>query len=82
MPLDPQVRDYLAKGGSELSPERRREIKSELARLRSRVATVRVSANQPDATFRVDDRAIVQPQAPVRVSAGTRFATSLRRRIS
>jgi tetratricopeptide (TPR) repeat protein len=63
-------RDYLAKGGTELSPERRREIKSELARLRSRVATLRVSANQPDATFRVDDHAIVQPQGPVRVSAG------------
>ncbi|HET8934615.1 MAG TPA: tetratricopeptide repeat protein [Polyangiales bacterium] len=65
-------RDYLAKGGEELSPERRREIKQELARLRSRVATLRVSANQPDATLRVDDHVIQHPQGEMRVSAGRR----------
>lgn len=65
-------RDYLAKGGTELSPERRREIKQELARLRSRVATLRVTTNQPDATLRVDDHVIVHPEGEQRVSAGRR----------
>lgn len=65
-------RDYLAKGGEELSPERRREIKQELARLRSRVATLRVSTNQPDATLRVDDHVIQHPEGELRVSAGRR----------
>jgi hypothetical protein len=65
-------RDYLAKGGSELSPERRREIKQELARLRSRVATLRVTTNQVGSTVRVDDHVIVHPEGSQRVSAGRR----------
>ena len=65
-------RDYLAKGGSELSPERHREIKQELARLRTRVATLRVTTNQPSATVRVDDHVVVNPEGSLRVSAGRR----------
>jgi tetratricopeptide (TPR) repeat protein len=65
-------RDYLAKGGSELSPERRREIQQELARLRSRVATLRVNTSQEDATVRVDDHVVSNPRGPLRVSAGRR----------
>lgn len=65
-------RDYLAKGGTELSPERRREIKQELARLRSRVATLRVGTNRPGATVRVDDHVVVHPEGSLRVSAGRR----------
>jgi hypothetical protein len=65
-------RDYLAKGGTELSPERRREIKQELARLRSRVASLRVSTNRPGATVRVDDHVLVHPEGLLRVSAGRR----------
>ena len=65
-------RDYLAKGGNELSPERRREVKQELARLRSRLASLRVNTSQPGATIRVDDRVVVHPDGLVRVSAGRR----------
>lgn len=65
-------RDYLAKGGNELSPERRREIKQELARLRSRVASLRVSTNLPSATIRVDDHVVTNPEGALRVSAGRR----------
>jgi hypothetical protein len=65
-------RDYLAKGGSELAPERRREVQQELARLRGRVASLHLHANQPDAHFRVEDRDIMHPQGGVRVSAGRR----------
>jgi tetratricopeptide (TPR) repeat protein len=65
-------RDYLAKGGAELSEERKREIKQELARLRSRVATLRVSTNQHGAILRVDDHVLVQPEGALRVSAGRR----------
>lgn len=65
-------RDYLAKAGNELSPERRREIKQELARLRTRVASLRVTTSVPGATIRVDDHMIMHPQGMVRVSAGRR----------
>jgi tetratricopeptide (TPR) repeat protein len=65
-------RDYLAKGGDELSPERRREVKQELARLRSRLASLRVNTSQPGATIRVDDHVVVHPEGLVRVSAGRR----------
>lgn len=65
-------RDYLAKGGEELSPERRREVKQELARLRSRLASLRVNTSQPGATIRVDDHLVVHPEGLVRVSAGRR----------
>jgi len=65
-------RDYLAKGGNELSPERRREVKQELARLRSRVASLRVTTSQPGATIRVDDHVVMHPEGSVRVSAGRR----------
>ncbi|HTU63018.1 MAG TPA: PEGA domain-containing protein [Polyangiales bacterium] len=65
-------RDYLAKGGNELSPERRREVKQELARLRNRLASLRVNTSQPGATIRVDDHVVVHPEGLVRVSAGRR----------
>lgn len=65
-------RDYLAKGGNELVPERRREVQQELARLRGRVATLHLEANEPGARFRVDDREVLHPQGAVRVSAGRR----------
>jgi tetratricopeptide (TPR) repeat protein len=65
-------RDYLAKGGTELSPERRREIKQELARLRSRVASLRVATTRPGSTVRVDDHVVVHPEGSLRVSAGRR----------
>ena len=66
-------RSYLAEGQDDVAPERRSEVQSELEQLQKRVASVRITTNQPDAEVRIDDRAIDKSAGmPIRVSAGRR----------
>jgi tetratricopeptide (TPR) repeat protein len=66
-------REYLAKGGQEIAVDRRAEVSAELARLKARVGSIRVTANLPDVQIHVDDQVIKNPSAgPIRVSAGRR----------
>jgi len=64
---------YLVEGEDELSAERTGEVKRELERLRTRVASVELRASLPGATIRVDDHVVPVPESgPIRLSAGRR----------
>ena len=66
-------RAYLTEGGDEIPAERTSEVKEELARLRSRVASLRIQLSLKGAEVRVDDKVISRAESvPVRVSAGQR----------
>ncbi len=66
-------REYLAKGGQDIAADRRADVSAELARLKSRVGSIRVTANLPDVQIHVDDQLVKNPSGgPIRVSAGRR----------
>jgi tetratricopeptide (TPR) repeat protein len=66
-------REYLAKGGQEIAAERRSEVVTELSRMKSRVGSIRITANLPGVQIHVDDQLIKNPESgPIRVSAGRR----------
>ena len=68
---------YLSEGGKKLPVQRRREVEKEIEKLKQRVATLKITANEPGAVVTVDDRpAGTTPLAePVVVSAGRRKIT-------
>jgi len=65
---------YLDEGGSDVAPERKAEVESELAKIRMHIGQVILSASVPNAEFFVDGDSIGKGplKDPVRVSAGTR----------
>jgi tetratricopeptide (TPR) repeat protein len=66
-------RGYLKQGGSAIASDRRSEVLAELARLRTRVGSLRIETNQSGAQIRVDDHLIGDATSgPIRVSAGRR----------
>jgi hypothetical protein len=70
-------RSYLADGGSEIPADRRTEVTEELAHLKTRVGSLRITTNLSGADIRVDDHSVRDPYAgPVRVSAGRRQVTA------
>ena len=60
---------YLAEGGEKIEADRRKEVETDLAKLRPRVATVTVVANVSNAEVLVDDEPRGKPQELL-VSAG------------
>ncbi|MBS2013261.1 MAG: tetratricopeptide repeat protein [Deltaproteobacteria bacterium] len=64
---------YLAEGGDKVDAERKKEVESDLAKLRPRVAKLTISTNVPNAELLIDDepRGKVQ-RSPALVSAGRR----------
>jgi hypothetical protein len=65
-------RRYLADGASAIAADRRAEVVAEMSRLQTRVGTLRIDTNLPDAEIHIDDRKIKNAEAGVRVSAGQR----------
>jgi len=67
-------KQYLKQGGSEIDAERKIEVENELARVKSRISAVLLSADPADAEFFVDDVSVGKGPLTdaVRVSAGTR----------
>jgi hypothetical protein len=65
---------YLAGGGTEVSPARTEEVKRELVRLTPRVATLKITTDVPGAEVSVDDLSIGRTpfEQPTRVNAGRR----------
>jgi hypothetical protein len=68
---------FLKEGGAAVSPERRRQVEAELARLASRVAFIEVKTNAEGAEVSVDDvpAAKTPLSGPLVVSAGRRKLT-------
>lgn len=63
---------YLAQGGSEIAPARRKEVEQEQVRLRERVATLWVTADVETATLWINDQrvATLPLREPVLLNAG------------
>jgi tetratricopeptide (TPR) repeat protein len=71
--------DYLTQGGSEVPAERRMELERELARLLTRVSSLRIRPNLPGAMIRIDDHPVTPAELKsgiVRVSAGQRHVVA------
>jgi hypothetical protein len=71
---------YLHDGGAQIAPGRRDEVQKEIEKLRTRVATLEVTANLPDVDIAVDDLSVGKTPlaAPLMVSAGRRKLTATR----
>jgi hypothetical protein len=69
--------DYLAQGGTQLSPARRAAVEADLRALRARVGHLEIAVNVDGAEIRVDDQVVgTSPlAAPVLVSIGHRKIT-------
>jgi hypothetical protein len=65
---------YLAEGGKDIPPDRRRLVEKEIAKLKQRLATIEVVVNVPDADIWLDEERVgTAPLAsPLVVSAGRR----------
>jgi hypothetical protein len=72
--------DYLAQGGTQISPVRRASVEADLKALRARVGHIEIVVNVDGAEVRVDDQAVgTSPlPAPVLVSVGHRKITVAR----
>ncbi|MDB4982336.1 MAG: uncharacterized protein JWM82_3088, partial [Myxococcales bacterium] len=70
---------YLAKGGAEITEERRSEVRKEIEAQRSLIATISVRASVDGADLRLDGRLIGHSPlpGPVRVAAGTHAVEAL-----
>ncbi len=68
------LQQYLVDGGSEIAPDRRHTVERDLETLRTRVGTLTIRTNLPDATVLVDGVAIGKTplRDPVLVSIGPR----------
>lgn len=68
---------YLKDGGAQVSAARREEVQKEIDKLRTRVATLDVTTNVPDAEVSIDDISAGKTPlaAPLTVSAGRRKIT-------
>lgn len=67
------LEQYLAEGGDKIEADRRREVESDLAKLRPRVARLSVVVNVPNADVIIDDEPRGKAgRQPVLVSAGRR----------
>lgn len=68
------LEQYLREGGAEIAADRRTQVLSDVERLRSRVAYLRIEVNEAGATVSVDDRQVGVSPLPkaVAVSAGRR----------
>jgi hypothetical protein len=66
---------YLADGGAEIEPARRREVEATLGKLTGRIATLLISSNIEGAELFVDNVSVGKAplSEPVRVSVGTRM---------
>jgi tetratricopeptide (TPR) repeat protein len=73
-------RTYLKQGGSEIDTARRQEVETDIAKASARIASLVISANEPDAELFVDDVSVGHaPLADVvRVSAGQRRVSATR----
>ena len=73
-------RTYLKEGGSEIDGPRKQEVETEIAKVSARIASLVISANEPDAELFVDDVSVGHaPLADVvRVSAGQRRVSATR----
>jgi hypothetical protein len=71
---------YLKDGGGQISAGRHDEVQKEIEKLRTRVATLEVTANLPDADIAIDDVSVGKTPlaAPLVVSAGRRRLTATR----
>jgi tetratricopeptide (TPR) repeat protein len=71
---------YLTEGANEIAEERRHEVETNLAKLRSRLATVTVTTNQVGAEIYVDETRVgIAPlHEPVKVTAGRRKFVAVR----
>ncbi len=69
---------YLEDGGSEINPQRRAEVQTDLEKLKARVATLRITTTRPGAEILVDDAVVgtTPLEAPVIVGAGKRKVTA------
>ena len=64
-------KQYLEEGKDEIPADRRAEVEQDLARVRARIASVRLVTNQPGARLFVDDKEVGRaPLGPYRLSAG------------
>jgi len=65
---------YLAEGGKKVSHKRRKEVEKDIAKLKTRVAVLKVNTSEPGATITIDDvQAGTSPLPdPLVVSAGRR----------
>jgi len=70
---------YLSDGGSQIERRRRTFVEGEIAKLKGRVAQVRITVNLPNAEIAVDDEKVgVSPlSSAVTVSAGKRKITAM-----
>lgn len=68
---------FMEEGRGQISAQQREDVQKELDRLQSRVATLRITTNVPDAEVTVDDVSVGKSplSAPVVVSAGKRKIT-------
>ncbi len=68
---------YLKDGGAQISAERRAEVEKEIEKLKTRVAQIEITVNEPDADVAIDDVPAGKSPltAPLLVSAGKRRVT-------
>jgi hypothetical protein len=71
---------YLQDGGAQISPGRREEVDKEVAKLKTRVATLEITTNLGDVDIAIDDVPVGKTpfSAPLLVSAGRRRVTASR----
>lgn len=69
---------FLEEGRGQISAQQREDVQKEIDRLQSRVATLRITTNVPEAEVTVDDVSVGKSplSAPVVVSAGKRKITA------
>jgi tetratricopeptide (TPR) repeat protein len=66
------LRRYLDEGGADVEPERRAEVEKDLATLATRIATVTIEVNVPDAEIVINDQPLGKaPAARTLVEAGS-----------
>lgn len=73
--------DYLAQGGADLQEERRSQVQTEIASLKTKISELTVTSNVPGAEVSVDGvpMGLLPLSAPLLVSAGSRRITLTKR---